>query len=60
MDELKRCPHCDYEVKVLASDDPKIGEGWYVKCTGCGVRIGGATHTQEEAIKKWNRMVGYM
>lgn len=68
MSELKLCPFCGGEAKLISADHPSYtqhSEGWYVIC-GCGASLG--YHGNDDkwetygdfphelcAIEAWNR-----
>lgn len=56
MSELKPCPFCGGNAKLMTYKTPTFGEVFYVACRVCGnetkVKL-----ADEEAIEAWNRRV---
>lgn len=57
MDELKKCPFCGEEAKLLDDFEiigDKISKKFYIKCTGCGASTSKFS-TNYEALAGWNK-----
>ena len=56
--DLKPCPFCGGEAKVVKEYDSMIGETFYFcECASCTATILGGKVEEKEAIKIWNRRV---
>ena len=50
MDELKPCPFCGGEAKVM-----DMGFPYWVYCTKCYAKVHGGTLDEKDSIEAWNR-----
>ena len=66
MNQLKLCPFCGEQARVIASHHPRLyrpsrNGNYYVVCDSCDALLGfdedygGQFDTEEEAIEAWNR-----
>ena len=56
--DLKPCPFCGGEAKIIEEHDIMIGETFYFcECVDCTATILGGKVEEKEAIKMWNRRV---
>lgn len=54
MSDLKPCPFCGMDAKIIHEADDDGDQFYYVYCLGCDAETAGY-ETREEATNAWNR-----